>query len=367
MSQKILMIGNTAWGMLKFRGDLIRNYCNLGFSVTVIAPNDKWSIEIQDLGAEFIPIDVSRKGLNPFADLYYLLELTKILVKQRPTSCILYTIKPVIYGNIASFLAQVPSIISVITGLGYTFNKDNWLKKLTLFLYKFSLSFSKEIWFLNSDDQDIFINSKIIPMRKAFILPGEGVDINYFKPEVKLSPQFTFTVISRMLWDKGIGLFIEVARELKNENPDIQFVMAGPVDHGNPQSISEEQLLKWSQEDFIDYRGAIEDVRPLLRDTDCLIHVPFYREGLSRVLLEANSMGVPAITTSIPGCKDIIKDGYNGFVVSPRSNEDLKSAIKKFINLNILERKAFASNARTRVVENYSSDRIFNIYLSRII
>lgn len=355
-----------SWGMYKFRGDLMRDFVNLGHRVVVISPQDEWSNNIQNLGCEFIDLKVDRKGVNPFKDLAYTLKLTKLLLALHADIALCYTIKPVLYGSIASWLSGVPQRIAITTGLGYTFSTNNWINTVTKCLYKFALIFASQVWFLNKDDLSIFLESDLVNTDKTFILPGEGVNVEFYKPISNSDGAQTFTLISRMLWDKGVSIFEECAREIKKTHPHLKFQLVGPVDPGNPEGIPLAKLKEWNQSGSISYLGSLDDVRDVLKTTTCLVHPTYYKEGLPRVLMEANAMGIPCITTDISGCRDVIKDGLNGFLVKPRDVNNLTETILKFNKLDQGTSLKLSQFSRERVCQFYSSERISNIYFERL-
>ena len=365
--QTIVMIGNMSWGMFKFRSDLMREFLKIGHRVVVIAPRDEWSKDIEGLGCEFIDLKVDRKGVNPFKDLAYTLKLTKLLLALHADIALCYTIKPVLYGSIASWLSGVPQRIAITTGLGYTFSTNNWINTVTKCLYKFALKFASQVWFLNKDDLSLFIEGNLVQRNKTFILPGEGVDVEYYKPIPNSSEDITFTLISRMLWDKGVGLFAECAEEIKKTHPHIKFLLVGPVDPGNPQEIPLQKLNEWNKEGFLTYLGSMNDVRDVLKNTTCLVHPTYYKEGLPRVLMEANSMGIPCITTDIPGCRDVIIDSLNGYLVAPRDKDQLRRAILRFVNLDKEGLSDLTLSTRKIILTNFSSDKIATTYKERLI
>jgi glycosyltransferase involved in cell wall biosynthesis len=365
MKKSILMIGNTSWGMYRFRGDLIHYLVSLGFKIIVVAPLDAFSSCLTDLGAEHVELAVDRKGTNPFRDLIYFFKLVKIIFYNRPDVVFSYTIKPVLYGTLAAWVSGVPQRVAVITGLGNTFNSENLINKITKMLYKICLHFSTQVWVLNSEDMAIFLNHGLVVKEKFFLLPGEGVDTRHYDLCEK-PVGITFSAISRMLWDKGIGIFVESARILKPKYPEITFNIVGPVDNDNPEGISLEQLKSWHAEGVVNYLGSTNDVKSILQKTNCLVHPTYYKEGLPRNLLEASSMGIPCITTNIPGCKDVVLDGVNGFLINPENIQDLVSAMIKFIHLTSEDRMKMSLNGRRRVEERFSAELINSIYLSKI-
>ena len=367
MKRKIVMIGNTSWGMLKFRSDLMKYFLAANIDVLVIAPKDSWSSEIVELGCKFIDIQVDRKGTNPLSDLRYLTRLTRTLIIEKPDIILSYTIKPVLYGTLAGFLSGAHQRIAITTGLGYIFSTNNFISKITKALYWFSLKFATQVWFLNLDDKANFISTGLLQENKSFILPGEGVDIDFFTPVKTEQEKITFTLISRMLWDKGVGLFVECAKELKPDYSNIDFIIVGFVDEGNPEGISKEQLETWNSEGNIRYLGPMNDVRDILKRTTCLVHPTYYKEGLPRILMEANAMGIPCITTEIPGCTEVIEEGINGYLVPPKDKIKLKEALVKIINSEQSQLDFLAQNGRKKIISNFSSNRINSIYANRLL
>ena len=361
-----MLIGNTSWGMYRFRADLIKHFVSQNFRVVVVAPFDQYSSLLTDLGSEVVSLKVDRKGTNPISDIFYTIKLTKIILSNKPDVVLSYTIKPVLYGTLAAWITGVPQRIGITTGLGNTFNSNNLINKITKILYKVCLRFSTQVWFLNSDDQEIFLVNKLVAKQKAFVLPGEGVDVHEYRPREEIPKKMTFTLISRMLWDKGVGLFVEAAHEVKKKFPEATFLVVGPVDTDNPEGIPREQLEKWNNEGVIQYLGPTDDVRSVLLKTSCLVHPTYYKEGLPRVLMEASSMGIPSITTDIPGCRDVVVNGFNGLLVPPKDFQALALAMVKFIELDPHESDQLSANGVRRVTENFSSELITSVYMKKL-
>jgi glycosyltransferase involved in cell wall biosynthesis len=362
----IVMVGNTSWGMLKFRGDLMKELISSGNRVIVLAPADNYSQSIKDLGAGFFSLELDRKGTNPFADFLYFLRLLKHLLKLRPDVVLTYTIKPVLYGVLAARVAGVPLRIAVTTGLGYIFSKDNFVSRLTKVFYKLSLLFASQVWFLNSEDQSAFTTGNLVADHKTFVLPGEGVDVEFFRPEVNESAEITFTLVSRLLWDKGVGLFAKSAEEIKKRYPHVQFQILGLLDEGNPEGIPASQVQEWNEKGFVRYLGSLDDIRPVLKKTACLVHPTYYKEGIPRILMEASAMGIPCITTNIAGCRDVIVHGNSGFLVEPKNEKALTDAIIQFLETDRSHSRKMGEQGRERIVKMYSSERINSIYKERL-
>jgi glycosyltransferase involved in cell wall biosynthesis len=365
MSKTIVMIGNTSWGMLRFRGDLAQKFSAEGHNVIIVAPEDEYSHQFSKFGAKFVPVSVNRKGTNPFADLAYMIKLLRVLLEIRPDIVLCYTIKPILYGILAGKLSGVPVRMAITTGLGNVFGSEGWVNRLVKLLYKFTLKFASEVWFLNEADAEIFLNNHLVKQDKIFILPGEGVDVDHFSPQ-KIPSREMFTLIGRMLWDKGVGIFVESARLLKKDNPEIHFRLVGPVDLANPEGISHEKLEEWSREGVVEYFGATDNIRGILGETTCLVHPTYYKEGLPRVLMEASSMEIPCITTDIPGCRDVVKHGENGFLIPVRNVSALYNEMTRFVSLGKVERKILSEAGRKLILQKFSSEHIHEIYFKRL-
>lgn len=217
----IAFISNTSFGMAHFRMEVLKALQSLGFSIHILAPIDNTTDKLLKEGFFHHPIDISPKGLNPFKDMTTFFQIKKILKKISPSISFSYTIKPVIYASFACNILKIPNI-AIITGLGYVFvsrgAKKKILRSIVCKMYQIALLKTPEVWFLNPDDKNEFLNNKIISPSKAFVLKSEGVDTKHFSPRNKTNPKTIFLLIARMLWDKGVGEFVEVAKNLKNNS-----------------------------------------------------------------------------------------------------------------------------------------------------
>ena len=362
--KKIILNSNIIWTITQFRKDLIIELTK-DYSVICIASKDEFSKKsldiIEQLGVEFIEVNVDRKGINPFSDLKYLIQLFFLYKKIKPDLIIHYTIKPNIYGSIASGLLNIKSF-SVISGLGSSFIKNNFLTKFIKKLYRFSLKSSNKVLFLNQDDMDIFLNHNLIRNDQSLLLPGEGVDIDYYK-NCKYNKKITFLMIGRLLKDKGIYEYIDAIKKLNNKN--IKFLLAGVLDSDNPTSIEKKELDSWVEKGIIDYLGTTDNIKDFFALANVIV-LPSYREGLSRVLLEACSCEKFIITTNIAGCKELCTDNMNGFLCEPRNSESLKNSIEETISLGMDEIALRGKESRKIVEENYSNEIVNNIYRNLI-
>ncbi|MCX7795441.1 MAG: glycosyltransferase family 4 protein [bacterium] len=366
----LLFVANVSRDLYNFRMGLMRTLKEKGFEIICIAPKDNFSEKFLEEGFKYISVeDLKREEKSPFKNLLLVWELYKIYKKENPTLVFHYTIKPNIFGNIAVKLARVKSF-SIITGLGSFFVRKSIIQILIRCLYKISLSFSEKAFFLNKEDRDFFIKNKIVSPNKAILLNSEGVNTGFFSPEFcgkvpKDSDKLVFLLIARLLWDKGIGEFIESARRVKAKYPSTEFWLLGPIDKANPTAIPIEVIKGWEGEGIIKYLGVTDDVRPFICQSDVVV-LPSYREGVPRSLLEAISMGKPIITTDTVGCREVVEDNKNGFLVKVKDVESLINAMIRFIELSEEERRQMGGYSRKKAIEEFDEKLIINRYLEII-
>ncbi len=361
----ILLTGNTAWGMFNFRESLMKLLIQKGHIVTVVAPPDeKFEKKIVETGCRFIPVKIDSKGTNPLSDLLLIKKYYSIYKKLRPDFIFQYTIKPNIYGTIASWFASIPSV-AVVTGLGYTFINNNIVSRIAIMLYRLAFTISKQVWFLNEEDRLIFTDNHIVNKEKTFILKGEGINLEKFSGSHIKTSGLSFLLASRMLWDKGIGEFYEAARILKTNHAEVQFNLLGPHGVHNPKAISENQINQWHEEGIINYLGETDDIKPYINAATAVV-LPSYREGISRVLLEAAAMGKPIITTDCVGCRDVIIDNVTGFLCETKNPVSLAAAMLKLISLQKEQIEFMGKKGREFVQEEFSDDVVLKKYLETV-
>jgi len=340
---KIFVLAGFDSSLLNFRGPLLRAFIDAGHDVVAAAPAQTAGVseKLSEMGVRYEPVSLARAGLNPLADLAGLFRLRRLFRCQRPDILLSYTIKPVIYGSLAAWLAGVPRIYALITGLGAAFHtsgvKGRVLRSIAVILYRRALRRCTKVFAQNRDIADLFIREGIVSAEKIVIVPGSGVDTGHYISCLIPHGAPVFLLLARMLRDKGVEEFVAAARLVKEKMPEARFLLVGDTDP-NPAAISQEQLDRWNQEGVVEYRPAVSDVRPLL--SDCSVYVlPSYHEGLPRSVLEAMAAGRPIITTDTIGCRETvfeateadqangIKRGRNGFLVPVRSIEPLAAAM----------------------------------------
>ena len=352
MKKTLLVCSNYAWTIVNFRLPLIRRLKSLGYQIVVVTQFDGFEKKIIDEVDQTLPLFISRKGVNPLVDVITLLDLARILYRVKPDYFLMFTIKPVIYGAIAAKLFNIKSIV-MITGLGTAFIANNWITGLVKLLYRFALSSVSTVFFQNNDDKDLFLNSNLISSDVCKLTPGSGVDTREFpyRP-LPLGNKVTFILIARMLWDKGIGEYVESAKAIKSKYPNTKFQLLGALGVENRTAISDERIAAWVYEGFVEYLGETTDVKTYIEKASCVV-LPSYREGTSRVLLEAASMGRPVIATDVPGCREIVENRITGLLCRRKDYSDLSNKMEVMINLSFEERKIMGSIELVRVQKCY--------------
>jgi len=363
---KILLIANTSWYLYNFRKSLIITLLNKGYCVICVAPFDDYSEKLKNLGIEFVNIEYDNSNINPIKDLLFLFKLISILKKQKPNVVLSYTIKANIYEGVASLVTKTPFIANV-SGLGSLFIKNNFLSKFTLFLYKIGLRKADMVFFQNNDDYRLFTRNNIIKHQHVDVLPGSGVDLNWFSSTIlkESSDKIIFLFASRLLKDKGIIECINAIKLLKEKNKNVELQVLGKIWPKNPSSTKQSELDNWINSGLITHIGFTDDIRMYIENADVII-LPSYREGMARILLEAASMGKPLITTDVPGCRETVDDGITGFICQPRDTLDLLKKMKMMIELTKEERDLMGKRGRKKMEREFDETIVINKYFDAI-
>lgn len=314
-----------------------------GYYVAVVTQETSHGDEIRQAGLRLIPIKFQRSGRNPVSDLMTIRSLIRIYKNEQPDLIHHVSLKPVLYGSIAARIAGIPNVINAITGLGYVFSSEESFAKvircLISPLLKYIFAGRKTITiFQNQDDLKILEDMNLINHSQAKVIRGSGVDANIFTPGEDTISIPQVIVVARMLWDKGVGEFVQAAKLLMAKGVAARFILVGDTDSKNPAAISVAQLKIWQEEKNIEWWGRREDVPKILQQST-IACLPSYREGLPKFLLEAASAGLPIVTTDVPGCREIVINGENGYLVPPRNSEALADAIAKLLNDERLRRE----------------------------
>jgi len=336
---RLAILGNQAFSLLNFRGELIKAMVKRGHEIVALAPDyDETTREaVRALGAKPIDYSLSRTGLNPFRDLRDFVFLMLSLRRLKPDLLFCYAIKPVIYGTLAGWMVGIPKRFAMIEGLGYAFIqsggkeglKRRFIRSVAQFLYRLALPRATKVFFLNLDDLEEFVSKGLVPKEKAFLLGPIGVDLEYFRPAPPVKSPITFLLAARLLREKGVLEFVEAARRIKARYPETRFILLGGLDT-NPGAIPRKEVEGWVKEGLIEWPGHVPDVRPYIAQASVFV-LPSYREGVPRSIQEAMAMARPIITTYAPGCRETVIPGVNGFLVPVRDVDALVSAMERFI------------------------------------
>ncbi len=364
---KIVISINASWNIVNFRKGLIAALRPAGFQVVALAPSDASTPLLLALGVEHHAIEMNSQGVSPREDLKLLWRYRRALRRIRPAIFLGYTAKPNIYGSLAAHSLGIP-VINNVSGLGTAFIKQGWLTRIVSGLYRLAFARSATVFFQNPDDLAMFVRARLVQERKARLLPGSGIDLQEFAlpPAWKEDPaQFTFLLIARLLWDKGVGEFVEAARQVRARHPDARFQLLGFLDVANRTAVSRSDVEAWVAQGLVEYLGHADDVRPFIAAADCIV-LPSYREGLPRVLLEGAAMGKPLITTDVPGCRQVVDDAYNGFLCTVRDASSLAEAMSKMLALPAEQRAAMGAAGRRKIEAEYDERIAIERYLIAI-
>ncbi len=363
MENKTIAIAiNTSWNIFNFRLGLLKALQEEGYKVIAIAPTDEYSQKLEERGIEHRNITINNKGTNPVEDAKLVFAFRKLYKEINPDVILQYTIKPNIYGSMAAGMLGIP-VISNISGLGTVFLNDSLSSKIARLLYKIALRTPKKVFFQNTHDKALFIDSKLVTEAQTGLLPGSGINTELFKPEEKQTTnnKIQLLCVARLVKDKGIKEYEEAARKLKKQYDNVEFALLGAYYPDNPTAITKEEIEAWKEEHIINYLGTNDDVRSVMLEADCIV-LPSYREGLSRVLLEAGSLEKPIVTTDVPGCRDVVDDGVNGFLCQVRDSESLADAMEKMILLTEEERIAMGKRGREKVISEFDEKLVIEKY-----
>jgi glycosyltransferase involved in cell wall biosynthesis len=375
-SAKILLFENSDWYLYNFRLSLAKSARSRGAEVIFVAPAGDCVEKIEAEGFRFIAVPMVRRSLNPMLELRLLWALWQVYRKERPDIAHHFSIKNVVYGGIVAKLAGVHGVVDALTGMGYIFcSKDLLARALRPFvcgLLRFSMnsnSLRSRLIVQNPDDRNIAIQTCLIDAQRIELIPSSGVNTQKFQPNPKprsTERPVTVAFAARLLWDKGVGDFVEAARILSAEGHNVSFVIAGAPDRGNPDSVSDKQLEAWQAENIVSLLGHVEDMAGLLRECDVVVLPTRYGEGVPRSLIEAAATGLPIVTLDAPGCRDIVLDGVNGFLIPPPYElKALIDAIRKLIVDPVLASR-MGTAGRARALQKFDErlviDRTLQVY-----
>ena len=359
---KIVFSSNISWSIYNFRLKLLQSLQDDGHEIYTVASKDEYTEKLINEGFHFKAINLNNNRTNPLEDLKTIYNYYKIYKNINPDVICHNAIKPNIYGTIAAGMLDIP-VVNNISGLGTLFIKKSFSTRIAKLLYRFSQKKASKIFFQNDDDLNLFIQNNLIDKSKTQVIPGSGVDTSQFIPneDMKADSHFQFLFIGRLIYDKGIQEYIDAVKLLKNKYPNAIFNVLGPLYENNATGISQDMLATWIQNDGIIYLGQTDRVEKVMKLVDCVV-LPSYREGLSKVLIEASSMGLPIVTTNVPGCRDVVIDNVTGFLCKVKNSKDLADKMEKVLLLSADERKEMGVKARKRAIAVFDKKIIISHY-----
>lgn len=369
--RRIVFFANSDWYLYNFRAFQIKSLVSLGFEVHLFSPSGPYVSRLEALGVSFHDFQIDRRGINPFAEARRLVRLARMLRRLRPSLLHSFTLKCSIYGSIAARAVGLDAFVSSIAGLGYVFTSSDYLARvlrpIVSLLLKFSLAAKgSRIIVQNSDDLSGVSALGVLLARKVRLVRGSGVDCDRFNPGSRSVRSGKLRVLfpARLLWDKGIGEFIEAARILKAAGCDMHFLVAGDCDSGNPSCVPEHIVSQWTSDGDVEFLGHVEDMAELYRSVDVAV-LPSYREGLPKSLIEAGACGCAIVTTDVPGCREVVSDYVSGRLVPVRDVQAIVNVLRQFE----LDRDLVVSlgeQARKSVIAEFSDqvvrDGTFAVY-----
>lgn len=365
---RIVVLANTAWYLHNFRSNLMRALQDAEYEVIAVSPHDEYVMCLAAAGFTHREWKVKGAGVNPLKELFAIYRLYSLLREVRADVVLSFTPKCNIYGGIAARLTKT-RIINNVSGLGRAFIENTPLTSFVIFLYKVVFRWPVKVFFQNEEDQQQFISRRIVAPPIVERLPGSGVDLQKFIPSRERGlPSgeggMVFLLVARLLWDKGIGEYVEAARMVRSRYPTTRFQLLGFLGIANPAAISRKQVVAWEREGIVEYLGSVDDVTSVVSAADCVVLPSYYREGVPRTLLEAAAMAKPIITTDAPGCRDTVQDRLTGYLCRAKDPADLAEKMFRLIESPVETRLEMGRLGRKKMEKEFDERIVIGRYLA---
>lgn len=355
----VLIVANADIGLYKFRKELLEELVKNN-QVYIALPKGEFYDELVSIGCKFINIKLDRHGTNPLKELKLFNLYKKIIRKIKPDIVFTYTIKPNVYAGMACGSLNIPYVANV-TGLGTAVEKPGIMQFVTLNLYKYGLRKAKKVFFQNTENRDFMLKKGIISGAYD-LLPGSGVNLNnYMVTDYPDGDTVNFVFISRIMKEKGIDQYLDAARTIRKKYPNTRFHICGFC-----EQAYEEELNKLHNDGTIIYHGLVKNMVEIYQQMSCTVHPTYYPEGLSNVLLESAASGRPIITTNQSGCREVVDNGVNGFVVEEKNSQDLIAKIEMFLALPVEKRKQMGLAGRAKVEKEFDRQIVIDKYIAEL-
>ena len=353
---EIVLFANTDWYLYNFRRSLAESLRSAGHEVLLLSPPGPYGEKLRTLGFRWEPVPMARRSLNPLRELRVFWWLFRLFRRERPALVHGFTIKCAVYGSLAARLARVPARVNAIAGMGYVFTNESLqarlLRPIVRTLLRASLGGRDALLVLqNPDDVAVSVRAGWVDPSRVRLIRGSGVDCDRFSPPPSRQGTGPMRVVlpARLLWDKGVAEFVAAARQLRGN--DIEFMLAGAPDPGNPAAVPGDTIRGWVEEGLVQWLGQVQDMPSLFATVD-VVALPSYREGLPKGLIEAAACGCTLVATDVPGCREVVADGVDGLLVPARSAAALAEAIDR-LHRDPGLRKRLGSAARRKAVEQF--------------
>ena len=363
---KFVFYANTDWYLYNFRLSTALRLKSEGHDVVMLSPPGEYGERFESHGLRWIQLaSMDRASLNPLREAATIRDLTRVLKHERPDLLHNFTVKCAIYGAIAARAAGVPAVVNAVAGMGYVFSSERILARSLRPIVKLLMRGTlggkgTRLILQNPDDADAFVRARLVPQQQIRVIRSSGVNLERFLPVDPYAEARPLRVLlaARLLWEKGIGEYIESARLLRAQGRTIEFVIAGSPDPGNPRSVSREQAESWVAEGLVDWRGHVEDMPALMRSMDVIALPSYYREGVPKSLIEAAACGLAVITTNLPGCREVVSEhGVDGLHVEPRCARSLAECIARLDDDRLLMRR-LGECARAKAMEHFDEQMV---------
>lgn len=362
---RILFCDNNLKSFLNFRGFVVNHFLAKGWDACVVVPESTCSPDVLNRCPDrlrVIPTDVNQNSSNPLSDLRYAANLYRYLKDFKPDIVFTYTIKPNIYCSLAAKLLNIP-VVAMVAGLGYVFSGNNLKLKLARRLYKLGLKASNKVIVLNQTNAQILQSNGFAASKKLILFEGgEGVDLEQFTYKADSYETIRFLMVARVLYDKGYTEYVEAAKIVRKKYPNLQIELLGPLDESSPMAVPRAVVEHDHESGVITYLGVTDDVASYLSQPGVVVVVSSYHEGFNRSLMEACAMGRICITSNIPGCKEIISNGVNGYLVEPKDSQALAEAMLHIIELEPSERAKMSIASHSKAQTTFDVKTVCDRY-----
>jgi glycosyltransferase involved in cell wall biosynthesis len=359
---KVLFVANRAEFFFSHRMPIAHAAQQRGLEVHVATPRDPYVSNLRSKGLNWHELELEGKSLNPVQELRTLIHLVWLYKEVQPVLVHHVAFKGILYGGIAARLASVPNVVNSFTGLGHLFSESTlavrFVRWLVLQVSRFGFAHPRSrTIFQNPDNIDEFVGRGVLDSDQVRLIKGSGVDVDTFDPSSEEKGPPIVILASRLVWDKGVGEFVEAARQLHKDGLEARFALVGKSDPLNPNAVPEDKLEAWDEEGIVEWWGFQENMPSVFANTHVVCLPSYYREGVPKVLIEAAACERPIVTTDMPGCREIVKDGQNGLLVPPQNPRALAEALKELLS-NSERRRSMGKRGRQIVKEEFSLERV---------